>query len=222
MRHSRARCSGSEVSRHSHSSVDCITTTCESEFSVHTPATKCLLAHRGADYVANTDEFAPFVEVGGVYMSSVTLLSRFLYYWKNVCLNRMRRFQIRSGFIFEENVKAALAAQGFTVTDVKRINRKEFDVVAVLGTAIYNLQCKNNLVDLSHIETNADRFARYNRQLDRHYANALAKEESREQLLKDKLGLWEVKHLVVSRFPVATSNARVIPYSRIGQLRAIV
>src|SRR6266571_860075 len=36
MRHSRARCSGSEASRHSHSSADCITTTCESEFSVHT------------------------------------------------------------------------------------------------------------------------------------------------------------------------------------------
>ena len=27
---------GSEASHHSHSSVDCITTTCESEFSVHT------------------------------------------------------------------------------------------------------------------------------------------------------------------------------------------
>ena len=37
VRHSRARCSGSEASRHSPSSADCITTTCESEFSVHTP-----------------------------------------------------------------------------------------------------------------------------------------------------------------------------------------
>lgn len=187
-----------------------------------TSATKRLLVHRGGDYVHNTNAFAPFVEVGGIYMSSVTLLSRFLYYWKNVCLNHIRRFQIRSGFIFEENVKASLALQGFTVTEIKRINRKEFDVVAVLGPVIYNLQCKNNLVDLSHIETDAPRFARYNRQLDRYYASALAKEQAREQLLKDKLGLSEVKHLVVSRFPVATGNPRVIPYSRLGQLKAIV
>src|SRR5437667_5729142 len=39
MRHSRARFSGSEASRHKHCSADYITTTCESEFSVHTP--KC-------------------------------------------------------------------------------------------------------------------------------------------------------------------------------------
>src|SRR6266511_1635988 len=36
MHHSRAPFSGSEASRHSHSSADCITTTCEYEFSVHT------------------------------------------------------------------------------------------------------------------------------------------------------------------------------------------
>ena len=36
MRHSRARCSGSVASRRIRSSADCITTTCESEFLVHT------------------------------------------------------------------------------------------------------------------------------------------------------------------------------------------
>jgi ABC-type uncharacterized transport system substrate-binding protein len=36
MRHSRARFSGPEASRHRRSSADCITTTSESEFSVHT------------------------------------------------------------------------------------------------------------------------------------------------------------------------------------------
>lgn len=71
-------------------------------------------------------------------------------------------------------------------------------------------------------EISGEAVARYNRQLDRYYARALAKEQTREQLLKDKLGLSEVKHLVVSRFPAATSNARIIPYSRLGQLKAIV
>ena len=132
----------------------------------------------------------------------------------------MRRFQIRSGFLVEDSVKDALAEKGFSVTDIKRINRKEFDVVAVLGGVIYNVQCKNNLVDLSRIETDAARFARYNRQLDRCYAQALLKEEAREQLLKDKLGFAEVRHVVVSRFPVATTNPRIIPYSRIGRFKA--
>lgn len=180
------------------------------------------LVHRGGDYVANTNVFAPFIDLGDAQVSTVTLLGRFLYYWKTVCLNRMRRYQIRSGFLLEASVKAALAEQGFTVTDVKRINRKEFDVVTVLGGVIYNVQCKNNLVDLSRIETDAARFARYNRQLDRYYAQALVKEEAREQLLKDKLGLAEVRHVVVSRFPVATTNPRIIPYSRIGCFKAIV
>lgn len=180
------------------------------------------LVHRGDDYVANTNVFSPFIDLGGRYISTVTLLSRFLYHWKNICLNRIRRFQIRSGFLLEDSVKIALSQQGFTVTGVKRINRKEFDVVAVLGQVIYNVQCKNNLVNLSHIESNAIRFARYNRQLDRYYAQALSKEESREQLLKDRLGLAEVRHVIVSRFPVATTNPRIIPYSRIDHFKSII
>lgn len=180
------------------------------------------IVHRGDDYVANTNVFAPFIDMGAYHVSTVTLLSRFLYHWKSICLNRIRRFQIRSGFLLEDSVKIALSQQGFTVTDVKRINRKEFDVVAVLGQVIYNVQCKNNLVDLGRIESNATRFARYNRQLDRYYAQALAKEEGREQLLKDRLGLDEVRHVVVSRFPIATTNPRIIPYSRIGRFKAIV
>jgi hypothetical protein len=180
------------------------------------------LVHRGGDYVVNTDVFAPFVELEGIFVSSVTLLSRFLYHWKTVCLNRVRRFQIRSGYILEKSVKAALAEQGFTVTDIKRINRKEFDVVAVLGKVIFNVQCKNNLVDLTRVETDAARFARYNRHLDRYYAAALAKEEAREQLLKNELGLAEVRHVVVSRFPVATTNPRIIPFGRIDRFRSIV
>jgi len=183
------------------------------------PSIRRLLVHRGDDYVANTNVFAPLIDLGSVCVTTLPLLGRFLYYWKTVCLDRTRRFQIRSGFIFEDNVKVALQEQGFTVTSFKRINKKEFDVVAVLGRVIYNLQCKNNLVDLTRIESDVVRFARYNRQLDRYYARALIKEESRERLLKDELGLNEVRHVVVSRFPVATNNPRIIPFSRISLFR---
>jgi muconolactone delta-isomerase len=179
-----------------------------------------LLVHRGEDYVANTNAFAPLITVGGLCVSTMPLLTRFLYYWKTVCLNRMRRFQIRSGFIFEDTVKEALGKQGFTVTSIRRINRKEFDVVAVRGQVIYNIQCKNNLVDLSRLESDTTRFARYNRQLDRYYARALAKEDSREEALKGELGLNRVQSVVISRFPVATSNPRILPFSHIASFRA--
>jgi hypothetical protein len=184
------------------------------------PLTRRLLVHRGDDYVANTNVFAPFIDIGASRISTVALLNRYIYHWLGVCLNHMRRFQIRAGFIFENSVKSALDEQSFTVTGVKRINRKEFDVVAVLDRVIYNIQCKNNLVDLTRLESDPARFARYNRQLDRYYARALVKEEGREKLLKDELHLDEVRHIVVSRFPVATDNPRIIPFSRISRFRA--
>ncbi len=174
------------------------------------------LLHQGGDYSQNLNSYAPFIRVNQQIFSTVTLISRFLYYWKNVCLNRVRRYQIRSGFIFEANVKKALSEQGFHVTDIKRINRKEFDVVAVMNNVIYNVQCKNNLIDLGKIESNPNLFARYNRRLDRSYASALLKEENREKLLQQKLGLTDVKHFVLSRFPIATANPRILAFNKIG------
>lgn len=153
---------------------------------------------------------------------SVALLSRFLYNWRNVCLYKIRRCQIRSGFIFEQAVSAELEEQGFTLTGIKRINHKEFDVVTTRGgIIIFNVQCKNNLIDITKIEANVRLFARYNRARSASYERALRKEEKREDLLRTKLGLDRVEHLVVSRFPVASENPRIIPYSRIGDVRRI-
>ncbi|MGH2199034.1 hypothetical protein ACQ1Z2_15920, partial [Enterococcus faecalis] len=77
----------------------------------------------------------------------------FLYAFKNIHLGSRRRFQIHTSFIFEDMVKRDLSAMGFQVTDVKRINRKEFDVVAVHRDVIYNFQCKNNWIDLAKVES---------------------------------------------------------------------
>jgi len=180
------------------------------------------IVHSGGDYTANTCAIAACIKLGDELVSTVTLLSRFLYYWKSICLNRIKRFQIRSGFIFEESVKQALKNQGFDVTDTKRINRKEFDVVAILDGVIFNVQCKNNMVVLDRVIADPKLFARYNRQLDRYYSRALAKEEEREKLLTDKFGLQKVRHTVVSRFAIATENPRVISYARIEDFRGIV
>lgn len=175
----------------------------------------------GSDYVDNTSTYAPFTRVGGDLITSITLLTRFANHWKNVCLNRVRRYQIRSGFIFEKSVKATLRDQGFHVTEIKRVGRAEFDVVATRDGVIYNVQCKNNLVDLNRIEADVRRFVRYNGSLDRIYRRALEKERAREQLLLGELGLTSIKHFVVSRFPVATQNPNVMAFGEISRFKAV-
>lgn len=174
--------------------------------------------HRGVDYAANTNVYAPIEAVGGFYRTSVTLLSRFLYWWKNICLDRIRRYQIRAGFIFEEGVAAFMSQHGFVLSGVKRINHKEFDVVAFRDGTIFNVQCKNSIVDLTRLESDMKRFARYNRTLERAYERALRKEEGREALLTAEFGMSRVEHAVVSRFPLASDNPRIIPFSRIERL----
>ncbi|MBK9497581.1 MAG: hypothetical protein IPO08_24275 [Xanthomonadales bacterium] len=179
------------------------------------------LVVESADYVENTSTYAPFTRVGADLVTSITLLSRFANHWKNVCLNRVRRYQIRSGFIFEKSVKAALRAQGFDITEIKRVGRAEFDVVATFDGVIYNVQCKNNLVDLNRIEADVRKFVRYNRYLDLGYRKALEKERAREQTLLGELRLNAIKHFVVSRYPVATQNPCVLAFGEISRFRAI-
>lgn len=182
---------------------------------------KKALVVAGSDFVNNTSTYAPFTRDGGDLVTSVTLLSRFANHWKNTCLNRVRRYQIRSGFIFEKSVKEALREQGFNVTDIKRIKHAEFDVVATLNGVIYNVQCKNNLVDLNRIEADVRRFVRYNRTLDQAYIRALEKERAREGVLLSELGLSEIRHFLVSRYPVATQNPNVLAFGEICRFKAI-
>ena len=189
------------------------------EFGV-SPVLRSALVHTAPEYMACLSTYAPFVLVGGVYRSTVTLLSRFVYHWRAQSLDRQKRFQIRAGFIFEEAVAAELEQQGFVVQGITRITRSEFDVVALRAGVIWNVQCKNNFVDLERIEADAERFARFNRMLVRAYERALTKERAREHLLKAKLSLDTIQHVVVSRFPVVCDNPRIVPFSRLGNFVA--
>lgn len=182
-----------------------------------------LLVNRpSADYAPNTNAYEPFIDLGHAVISNVNLLSRFLYAFKNVHLGSRKRFQIHAGFIFEDMVKRDLERLGFKVTDIKRINRKEFDVVTTYGDVIYNFQCKNNWIDLAKVESDRVLYVRYNRALANYYAKALAKEERREGLLKEKLGLSEIEHRVISRFPIITTEPRIVNYNRLSDRAALL
>jgi trehalose-6-phosphatase len=84
---------------------------------------------------------------------------------------------------------------------------------------IYNIQCKNNLIDYSQIERNPELVARHTRRMDRYYKKALEKEMARENLLKTHLGLQEVRHVVVCRFPIATENPRILAFAGIDEFK---
>ncbi|WP_312528601.1 hypothetical protein [Paracoccus sp. (in: a-proteobacteria)] len=180
-----------------------------------------LLTTSATTFVSALNSYAAFVRVGNELRSTVTLLSRFLYNFKNVCLYGQRRFQIRSGFIFEQRIKDELTQQGFAVQPIKRIDRKEFDVIATRDGVIFNVQCKNNLVDPSWVDLDPARFIRTNRTLERYYERALTKERSRQQLLRDHLDLYRVEPFVITRFPIVTTNPRILPLARIQEFSAI-
>jgi hypothetical protein len=176
-----------------------------------------LLLNTPSDYATNSNAYEPFIRVGDTVISNVNLLSRFMYAFKNIDLGSRKRFQIHTGFIFEDMVKRDLEALGFTLTGIKRINRKEFDVVTTRNGVIHNFQCKNNAIDLTLIESDRELFVRYNRSLVNYYRKALSKEEGREALLKTELGLDQVEHYVVSRFPVMDRDPRIINYNQLLQ-----
>ncbi|CAM5775534.1 hypothetical protein LMIY3S_05072 [Labrys miyagiensis] len=175
-----------------------------------------VFVHDGIDFGAALNAHQPFVHIDDQLVTNVTLLTRFINDWKNVVLARQKRFQIRSGFLFEKKVREILEEAGFVILQVRRIQRREFDVVTTKGDAIYNFQCKNTFIDSRLIEGQPARYARYNNAVVRSHRRALAKERGREQLLKDELGLSAVHHYVVTRFPVLCDDRDIIPFTKLS------
>ncbi|MBV6852674.1 hypothetical protein KWH45_04330 [Xanthomonas campestris pv. mirabilis] len=154
--------------------------------------------------------YAAFAEHQGVFYSDLMMLLRFTYRVRDYLLERNRRYQIKSGFIFEDTLQKQLPTLGFEVLDIKRIDHKEFDVVAKREGDLYNFQCKNVCLDRELMETNLRQFVRNNRRIVRYFKRALIKEEGREELLRKATGTQTIKHFVVSRFPVFNEDARII------------
>lgn len=158
-----------------------------------------------------------FCKFDDSYYSTYYLFMRFYQNMLYNELEKIRRYRIISGFVFEDKVIAAVERYGYTYhPECKRINRKEFDVVCTKGSTIYNFQCKNNYLDVTQIDTNSvNKIAERHMQLVRYYKGALRKEKKREQLLIDKLGITDVRHFVISMFPVITRNPNIIPFNQL-------
>lgn len=159
-----------------------------------------------------------FVTSGPVMVSNLFMILRFCYQIKNATLNKIRRFQIRTGFIFEDVISQELEQLGFVKLPAKRLERREFDVVMKKDGVIYNFQCKNAYLDYRLIQANRSAFVKNNRRLVRYFERALVKEAEREHLLKTKFGINNIRHYVLCNFPVYTNNPSIISRRDIKRL----
>ncbi len=167
------------------------------------------------DYFKILNCISPFQKLGNKYYSTVVLLSRYAYNLLSNALMKNRSFQINSGFVFEDIIRDILKKNGFEDMKIKRINRREFDVVTVKNQKIYNFQCKNNYYDIAQVNYDYGLISRLNKRLCKYYEKAIEKERKRENLLIKKIGLSDIEHFVISRFPVITRNERIINYNQI-------
>jgi hypothetical protein len=157
----------------------------------------------------------PFQKFENNYFSSLLLLQRFIHRTLDKALGNKKQFQINSGFIFEDKVAEILENKGFLITNTKRINHKEFDLITVKNNVVYNFQCKNNFINIFDVLDDYRKVVRRNKYLNKYYERALLKEESREELIKEKTRLSIVKHFVISRFPIINENDRIINFNEL-------
>ncbi|PQJ09613.1 hypothetical protein CJD36_016875 [Flavipsychrobacter stenotrophus] len=171
------------------------------------------LSVNSSDYFAVLNSFAPFQEAADNYHSTIVFLARFAYRTLSLCLLKNKTFQINSGFIFEHKISEILTKNGFNVLPIKRIKRKEFDLITTKNGKVYNFQCKNNFLDITKVGMNYKKIGRLIKLLCTSYEKALVKEAGRETLIKEATGINDIEHFVVSRFPVITRNQKIINFN---------
>jgi len=169
------------------------------------------------DFVKIINSSRPFIYFQKNLYSTIYQLNRFIFYITQDFLSKNKKFQINSGFIFEKIIKEELTKNSFSIKNITRLKNEhetfsEFDVVATKNQIIYNFQCKNNYLDISHIKEDYEKFGTENRNLVKMYEKAYVKEKKRENLLLDKLKLKYIKHYVITKFPVITRKPYIITY----------
>lgn len=155
------------------------------------------------------------------YYSTILFATRYIDNVVFSLLQRNKKYQIDSGFVFEDAVSDILSESGFIrQKNCKRINRQEFDVVCIRDGEIYNFQCKNNYLDVRNMQINVASIVKNHRRLLSTYRRALKKERNRESLLMDKFHINKIHHYVISRYPVISNDMHIIPFNRLKEFIA--
>jgi hypothetical protein len=162
----------------------------------------------------------PFIYFNGILYSNIHLFSRFIIYLAEDYLNKNKTYQIDSGFLFQKIVVDILKENKFEVKDITRLKNdtgtfSEFDIVSIKCDTIYNFQCKNNLLDISNIKVDNLKFKKENYKLIKMYETAYKKEIKREDIILNKLGQKNIRHIVLSRFPVITRKKYIVTFQNL-------
>jgi hypothetical protein len=152
------------------------------------------------DYSNVINSSAAFVIINGKARSSVTLMMAFVSQLLAKVLSRNKKFQLDSGAIFEKKISDILAENEFSLTDIKRINQKEFDLTTTKNNIIYNFHCKNNLIDVVLLDNNYKKMGRLNTLRIKRYEKDLS-----------------TNHFVISRFPVLTSVPGIVNFASLDE-----
>jgi hypothetical protein len=183
---------------------------CADDYTIVVPVTEFEIITKGLihdflvladkDYSNVINSSAAFVIINGKARSSVTLMMAFVSQLLAKVLSRNKNFQLDSGAIFEKKISDILLENGFSLTDIKRINQKEFDLTTTKNDITYNFHCKNNLIDVVLLDNNYKKMGRLNTLRIKRYEKDLS-----------------TNHFVISRFPVLTSVPGIVNFASLGE-----
>lgn len=166
------------------------------------------------------NDYTPFIKTEDYYYTNATLVSRYIANRTSNTCEKNKKYQIHSGFIFEQRMKNEFNKNKYDLIDIKRTHtHREFDVIIKDKSTfnIINIQCKNFAINLYNYRSDIS-FAqrRLGRVMSRLQA-ALQKEISRESALINELQLRniqynKIKHIVVSKQQIP-SNDDIMDYS---------
>jgi hypothetical protein len=153
------------------------------------------------NYYNAVHSIAPFVMMNGNVRTSVTLLSAFINQIKAKAASRSKVFQAESGANFEKMVSEILEENGFNITAIKRINRKEFTLI----TKNHDFFCKDNITDFVRVNNDYKKLARLNRLRIIHYEKEV-----------------DNNNFVISRYPVISSLSGIVNFDELNDYLATV
>ncbi len=153
----------------------------------------------------------PFIKFNDYCYTTIISLTRFVALVVEREAQKSRKYQIQTGYDFEKSVKNLLISNGFIVREEKRIEGREFDVIAEKDGRIYNFQCKNYYLDPFPHPARLGEFVQNHKRVIKSLKKALEEEQNKEAILKSKYGK-PVVSVLISRYPVFSTNPRIISY----------
>lgn len=195
---------------------------CEDDFNIEIPEKQIQnlgipdeLFIKSNDFVSAMGEKGVLYFDGAQYYTSVPIIYRYIYSFISDEMKKDKGFQIRSGFVFEDQVTNTLKSKGFERVTIKRINRKEFDVICWRKDELYHFQCKNNFIENYNLGKSVKDSVSKNRSLINSYKRAYKKEINREHLLIKKFNVSKVNHFIICRFPVYNNLEYLITFNKL-------